>query len=66
MLTPFLFDPTSTKSVEEQVDYNDRLNAEKPHRALNMREFLDDEEIDQFQAGYESLPVDEKPIAILA
>ncbi len=64
MLTPFLFDPTSTKSVEEQVDYNDRLNAEKPHRPRNMREFLEDEEIDHFQAGYESLPIDEKPIAI--
>ena len=64
MLTPFLFDPTSTKSVEEQVDYNDRLNAEKPHRTRNMSAFLDDEEIDLFQAGFDSLPVEEKPIAI--
>ena len=64
MLTPFLHDPTSTKTVEEQTDYNDRLNAEKPHRQRDMRAFLDDDEIDQFQAGYDSLPVEEKPIAI--
>jgi hypothetical protein len=64
MLTPFLHDPTSTKTVEEQTDYNDRLNAEKPHRQRNMREFLDDEEIDQFQTGFDSLPLEEKPIAI--
>ena len=64
MLTPFLFDPTSTKTVEEQIDYNDKINAEKPYRPRNMREFLDDTEIDQFQAGYDSLPIDEKPIAI--
>ena len=64
MLTPFLFDPTSQKSVEEQVDYNDRLNAEKPHRQRDMRVFLDDDEINQFQVGYDALPIDEKPIAI--
>ena len=51
MLTPFLFDPTSTKSVEEQVDYNDRLNAEKPHRPRDLRVVLEDEEGDQIQAG---------------
>ena len=64
MLTPFLHDPTSTKTVEEQVDYNDRLNAEKPHRQRNLGVFLENEEIDQFQAAYDSLPVEEKPIAI--
>lgn len=64
MLTPFLHDPTSTKSVEEQTDYNDKINAEKPHRPRDMRVFLDDEEIDQFQVGFDSLPLEEKPIAI--
>lgn len=64
MLTPFLHDPTSTKTVEEQTDYNDRLNAEKPYRPRDMRVFLDDDEVSQFQAGFDSLPLEEKPIAI--
>jgi hypothetical protein len=64
MLSAFLHDPSSQKSVEEQTDYNDKINAEKPHRPRDMRVFLDDIEIEQFQAGYDSLPIDEKPIAI--
>ena len=64
MLTPFLHDPTSTKTVAEQTDYNDKINAEKPHRPRDMSVFLDNVEIIQFQAAYDSLPIDEKPIAI--
>ena len=64
MLTPYLFDPTSRKSVTEQVEYNDKLNLEKAHRPLNMRIYLDDDEIDQLQAAFETIPISEKPVAI--
>ena len=64
MLSPFLFDPTSQKSVLEQVEYNDKINAEKPYRPRDMSEFLNGEEVEQFQTGYDALPISEKPIAI--
>ncbi len=62
MLTAYLFDPTSIESVEDQVDYNDKLS--KPHKPRDMRVFLEDEEIEAFQTAYDGLPHNEKPIAI--
>lgn len=64
MLTPYLFDPSSQKNVEEQIDYNDKLNPEKPYRARDMRSYLDTNEADTFQSTYYALPISEKPIAI--
>lgn len=64
MFTPYLFDPTSRKSAAEQVEYNDKLNLEKSHRPLNMRIYLDDDEIDQLQSAFKTIPISEKPVAI--
>lgn len=64
MLTPYLFDPSSQKSVEDQVEYNDKLNLEKPYLPRDLSVYLDAEEIVSFETAYNALPVSEKPVAI--
>lgn len=40
------------------------MNLEKSHRPVNMKIYLDDEEIEQLQVAFKTIPISEKPIAI--
>lgn len=64
MLTPYLFDPTSPKTVEEQVEFIDKITSGKLHQPKDLSGYLDDEEMQEFEERYNALPITEQPLAL--
>lgn len=65
MFTPYLFDPTSQKSIADQVTYNDRLDHAKAHKPRDMKAYMTAEELRLFQQQHTLLPASEKPLDLL-
>ena len=60
MLTPYLYDPTKPDSIEEQIEYNNKLG--KPHEPRDLSGYLEKQELLQFQHNQNILPTDQKAL----
>jgi len=60
MLTPYLYDPTKPESIEDQIEYNNKLG--KPHEPRDLSSYLEKQELLQFQHNQSLLPTDQKAL----
>jgi hypothetical protein len=61
MLSAYLFDPTSKKTVAEQVAYNDTLETGKAHSPKDMSAYVTTQELATFKRLHLDLPDSQKP-----
>lgn len=60
MLTPYLYDPTKPDSIEDQIEYNNKLG--KPHEPRDLSSYLEKQELLQFQHNQSLLQADQKAL----
>ena len=60
MLTPYLYDPTKPDSVEEQIEYNNKLG--RPHEPRDLSSYLEKQELLQFQHNQGVMPTEQKAL----
>jgi len=60
MLTPYLYDPTKPGTIEEQIEYNNKLG--RPHEPRDLSSYLEKQELLQFQHNQSLLPTDQKAL----
>lgn len=65
MFTPYLFDPTSRKTVADQVDYNSKLDSAKANLQRDMRMYVTDSELELFSQKHDLLSDSDKTLDLL-
>lgn len=63
MLSPFLFDPTKSMPIEEQVEFIDGILGRK-HHPRDMSRYLEAEELEKFEENLKRLNSDQKAVDI--